>query len=278
VEIEAASDDEARELLEAMELDAARKKAVFRCLNPRLPPARVQVGAILAMGLMATGGAALAASSRLVSIVPVMLVLTWLMFMAIPTLLTPARCEVGTDGVLVRWLTGRRFLSFADITGVDAHPRGVVLALRSGEPYIIPLAARKQVTLTEITEQGALVQRIKDGLAAYGAQAPIDVTALVGRGTRDVKSWLDALRALAKETSYRASAVPEDQLWRVVESSTSEPTARVGAAMLLRKNEGAKERLRVAAEASASPRLRVALEAAASEDEEDAVAARLEEL
>jgi hypothetical protein len=278
LEIEAADEAEARELLEALELDAGRKKAVFRCMNPRMPPVRVQLGAIFGFALVGICSAVWAADSSMRFLLPLFLGTTWLALTAIPTLVIPARCEVGTDGVLVRWISGRRFIPYADIVSVAPHKKGAMLTLRSGEEYLIALAARKQVTLHEIKEQGALVQRIKDGLNAYGAQAPLDVSALVGRGNRDVRSWLEALRGLANEPDYRANAVPEDQLWRVVESSTSEPTARVGAAMLLRSGAGAKERLRVAAEASASPKLRVALEAAASDEEEEAIARRLEDI
>ncbi|HZU83716.1 MAG TPA: hypothetical protein VE987_12400, partial [Polyangiaceae bacterium] len=58
-----------------------------------------------------------------------------------------------------------------------------------------------------------------------------------------------------------SAALPSERLWRVVEDSSADRTARAGAALALTRSldDTGRERLRVAAESCAEPRLRVAL-------------------
>jgi hypothetical protein len=97
-------------------------------------------------------------------------------------------------------------------------------------------------------------------------------TAVLARGGDDVEAWVRRLRVATEERAdYRSAALPADEVWRVVCDPTAEPTARGGAAAVLRRSldEAGRERLRIAADSCAEPNLRAALEAAA-EDRDDA--------
>src|SRR5262249_62187220 len=67
----------------------------------------------------------------------------------------------------------------------------------------------------------------------------------------------------------RSAAVPDEELWRVIEDPTAPMDARAGAAAAIGRDldEAGRTRLRVAAAACAAPKLRVALSAVADEEE-----------
>ena len=103
----------------------------------------------------------------------------------------------------------------------------------------------------------------------------------MARSGRSLEEWTRALRTLggADGGGYRSPAVPEGELWRILEDPTSDASARAGAAVALRGSldEGGRARLRVAAEESASPKVRVALAAVASQATEAELARALAE-
>jgi hypothetical protein len=82
--------------------------------------------------------------------------------------------------------------------------------------------------------------------------------------------WLADIASLRSGApQYRESAMRDEDLWEIVESSSAPEDARAAAALLLRGDEEdapARARLRIAADAIVSPKLRVAIEAAASSD------------
>ena len=89
-------------------------------------------------------------------------------------------------------------------------------------------------------------------------------------------TWLSELKKLREgEGGYRNVALREEDLWRVVEDPGAPEEARAAAAVLVRNADGAKPRLRIAADAVASPRLRVALEAEEETEAEEALKAYL---
>jgi hypothetical protein len=123
-------------------------------------------------------------------------------------------------------------------------------------------------------QRDALKRRIVEAIEAHrGRIGPRELaTQLMPRA--DHGEWLEYLKKLrAGEGGYRAAAVRDDDLWRVVEDPGAPEEARAAAAVLLRQTDGAKPRLRIAADAVASPRLRVALEAEEEEQAEEALEA-----
>jgi hypothetical protein len=93
---------------------------------------------------------------------------------------------------------------------------------------------------------------------------------LLERGGRPASAWLRDLPTLNAE-SYRRPSLPAEELWRIVENPSAPPTARAGAALVLRDNldSAGCVRLRRAAEACAAPHLRAALDAVALAGPED---------
>jgi hypothetical protein len=76
-----------------------------------------------------------------------------------------------------------------------------------------------------------------------------------------LSSWIDALHALRRE-AYRQPALTPDRLWSLLEHPRCDPTARFGAATLLRAlvDEDGVARLRRTARAFAAPGMRQAIE------------------
>jgi hypothetical protein len=188
------------------------------------------------------------------------------------------RVEVGSDGVLLRSLGKRRFISYRSLQSATVRGRLISLALRTGERIRLDL-------LGAFTEQersrDALTQRIEEARAAFVASKDTAGTeALVAPGGRTVGQWVRDVRALARAHDYREAHVESDRLWNVVTDASAAPATRAGAAVALASApEGdARARLRVASEACADPRLRAALVQVADGASDDALADALSSL
>ena len=130
-----------------------------------------------------------------------------------------------------------------------------------------------------------VVERINEAVSERGRGGSADLapweSELLSRGERAIEPWVEALRAIHSDVaSFRKQAGGGiEALWGVLEDAAAEPERRAAAAVALTPHldEGGRERVRIAARATAAPKLRIALEAAASDDE-DAIAAALEEV
>jgi hypothetical protein len=85
-----------------------------------------------------------------------------------------------------------------------------------------------------------------------------------------LNEWVRHLRSAGSgaNADHRTAPLREQELWRVVEASTADPSSRAGAAVALSgaiQQEGRK-RMRVAAERTHHPKLRIVLEAVADND------------
>jgi hypothetical protein len=192
--------------------------------------------------------------------------------LVIPAML-PTTVTVGADGVLVQWLSQRTFIPIGDLlgvslseeTGVFGMPAMLHLQRRAGPP--IPI----QVGSLRVYGRGAALAdwAIHQALAQRDAHLA-DAVPLPERGSGSAKAWLEALRTVGRPGGYRAEAAPDAaRLWRVVEDPTKAPSVRAAAAVVLGASldEAGRQRLRVAAAATAAPKLRIALEAAARSDD-----------
>ncbi len=194
-------------------------------------------------------------------------------------LLWPTTITVGADGILVASLVRRRFHSFAGVTGVRTSPWGIVLERKEGKEIEVRTEGRENTKGSKNRDRLlASVRRALDELTGREGAA---ATTLLARGGRSVDEWLRALRSLGggEAQGYRAASIPTEELWRIALDPTAEVSARAGAAVALRgslDDEG-RERLRVAAEESASPKVRVALEAAGASKSEAELTQALEE-
>jgi hypothetical protein len=282
-EAEVQDEGEALQFLYALGLDPASKRAEFRGSSPMF--ATLGRNFAFVFGVMLAMGAATAVLGALgVHAFGLFPVMPLLLFAG----LIPTKIAVGIDGVLLRWLWTRTFVPMSKITRFAPEDDRIIrLTLADGSEKIVYTGMRRRGGMTGMAaryasqHRDAVLARMSEAWRAYHARTPTaDVTALVGRGSRTRKEWFDSLAKLgANDGGYRDAVVRDDDLWRVVEDPTAPEDARAGAMVVLRPKLDAagKQRVRVAAEATASPRLRVVLERATSEGDLHEVVGELSE-
>ena len=173
----------------------------------------------------------------------------------------PMRVEVGADGVLFRWLGRARFVAYASLAGVEGVPGGMHLVAADGKKTMIYLGQSRAARARAWTE------RMQAAHAAVHA-APREANAVLARGGRGTREWVEALRAAIAAT-YRGAGLDLDALWMVALSPACSAEERAAAsAVLTLQPENERARLRVAADETANPRVRVVLERAAAGDED----------
>ncbi len=286
LEIDATSTRQGRALLRALGLDASQRVADFVTFS-LLVGGR---GSLFA-GVVAAFVLGLVAFSLFVwhSHGAGMLLFAGLPLLWVIALLAPAWVRVGTDGIGVRWLWGRRFFHFDAMEEIDRfgkwgpflrapHVVGLRVVLRSGKDVRLPvvLAGLGKLRLELLTE------RVLQALASFREGADEAAADLLRRGDRSVGAWVRALRSLGSGANVdaRTAPVPRDRLLRIVEDPSLPPLARAAAAVALgpELDDEGRGRLRLAAEASALPRLRVAIETAAGGAEAAELEAALAEI
>ncbi len=182
---------------------------------------------------------------------------------ALPLVL-PQQVEIGRDGVLLRWLSKRRFIPFTAITEVHETPLGFAMTLEDGHALEVRLTQRDKAASAQTK---SILKRIEARREALAELSPGEEQSLLARGERELDAWLRDVRSLGEPSAhgYRAIAIPRERLWAVLENPGADPSAREGAAVALHASIDDAERERVTAvgRATASPRLRVALDAVA---------------
>lgn len=184
------------------------------------------------------------------------------------------RVTVGVDGVLVAWpmLGKRRFVPHSRIEDVRWSADHVVLVLTNGHRYEIGTRGGD--------DHGALVERLLAARDAYRKSQGGEPLAALARGGRSASAWVKELRAMAEAagTQYRTASIPSETLWRIALDPAEKEELRIGAGLALRAglDDDGKQKLRIAADASASPRVRIAFAAAADEPDDDAIAEQIE--
>lgn len=186
----------------------------------------------------------------------------------------PTRAVLGADGVLFRARRAApRFVPFTEVSTLTAVARGAELVLKDGGrlkllvPGVDPTADAQAITLAECLAKA-------HSEAGDGATDPRIVSHLAREG-RPAADWMRALRALRARGSYRDVALGDERLLGVIESNEAPPSARVGAAMLLReagilgRSAGVEARVRAVASRAAAPGLRVALESTLADGTDD---------
>lgn len=198
----------------------------------------------------------------------------------------PGRLHLGADGVLVDWRNEQRFVPFSEIGDAPPYAEdvmgkrmiGVELRLRDGQSLKLPIG-EDQFGADERVRTLSIA--IRAAIEKYRKIEAVDDAGFLARGERSKDEWLSRLRGFGEGANAgpREAPIPVDRLWRIVEDPSAGVTSRAGAAVALSRalDTAGKERLRIAAEASAAPHLRVAIEAAATGDEE-AVSEALDKL
>ncbi|MEO6419645.1 MAG: hypothetical protein ABIP39_09580, partial [Polyangiaceae bacterium] len=233
IELELASEGEARRLLRALGLDASQTVSSFRLPSRLLAHRATMIGMML--GLM---GAVLALSSHRVlgvqAIAP-LLVLVSLFFVV------PSTLSVGVDGILVSWFGRKRFVRHADIDMLSTYEDGfgksryvgIELLLTSGEVIKIPInQSGWEDGQVEIIEARIRAAR---GAAQHDPRMK-DTAFLLGRQGRSVDDWMTSLRAIGSgsNATHRIAPIDHETLWQLLEDPSADASVRAAAAVALR--------------------------------------------
>lgn len=193
---------------------------------------------------------------------------------------TVMRVTVGADGIATRYLGRERFVRLLDVTAIRVVDSSIEVCVARGPSlWLRPVRVaparrgrRGQILVAEPPEGSAMLQALRAAHAGAGAEPRVadDDEAVWARRDRTVARWVADVFGQSGDTAdYRAGALDREGLLRVAERPLADPTARAAAAAVLHRQRlepGERERLRVAAGATANPRLRVALEAVTDGD------------
>ncbi|WP_437575168.1 hypothetical protein [Sorangium sp. So ce887] len=269
LEVQVAREREGARLLAALGIGPAERRVAVSLggVNRELAAGCVGMPVFMALWLFASGAISRPVFSHAALVVAwlvLTLASTWLFRRAVRR----TRVVVGSDGVRVERPFASVWLPYTDLTAVQT--RGDRLLLSHGRSE----AAVVLGTGEDLTE--SLAQRIREAHAsAVGSAAPRGAEALERRG-RDLAAWRDELRKLMAAGDYRATTLNPEDVLHTLDDADSPPDRRIGAALLLRiaGYPEARDRIRVAADATADDALRTALEHAAEEEVDDAALAR----
>lgn len=282
VEVDVVDDEEGEALLSAMRLDSGRSVGLYQLKYRTHRATWICFGMWMAVSLAWLLGVLLATRGNL--FLPAYS--TWAVAWCAWLVNANVRVAVGADGIRIRrWLSRSRFIPFGAFASADTDGRNVALRLRDGTVIDMhnPSAGKKGWFPRPFPDRAEdarmLVQRINARMDQHRHRAGhLPALARAGRSTQE---WVRQVTVASDDhASFRAPAVPVDELWRVVEDPAAPSAERAGAALALRArlDDEGRTRLRVVAEACAGPRLRVALQVAASTAAEDAIEEAFESL
>ncbi|MEJ7731893.1 MAG: hypothetical protein WKG00_22120 [Polyangiaceae bacterium] len=202
--------------------------------------------------------------------VPVVVqVALWLLPVAAMWLSLGRTVRVGSDGIALGWGLRRVFVPATDVGEVLRE----YTAVRSGWVLVVKRRGNRpplRLRLVSVADErvDAIEARIRGLIARTSARAAA-LTAL-HRGERDGVGWRRDMAALLAGGGFRSAAISAEDLQEVLDDPGASGEQKLGAALALRGAGGAmdRERVRIAAVASARPKLRVALEKVATEEEE----------
>lgn len=174
--------------------------------------------------------------------------------------------RVGLDGIEIARGRRRSFLPLRVVRDVSMTLAGVEL--------LVDGSARPIVLRCWGVQQAALFGRIQEVVRGFGgASASAAQLAQLDRRGRHLARWREDLRRLAAEDGgdYRRIGLAREDLARLLQQGDAPTERRIGAALALAASgdPGERERVRIAASASASEELRAVL-AAIAEDEVEA--------
>jgi hypothetical protein len=280
LQIEVDNEQEGLALLAAMRLDPGRSVAQYTASHGTRRGSLLRGALFLGMAVVGLG--LLMHFARVWSRFSVRVVMMGILFAIVFFAINSGvRVAIGADGVRLRRLLKRsRFVPFSAIRSIESDGRDIRILLRDGEAICFHFPAAKGWQPLLHKEQAehsvALVARIRERLGQAPGERP---TLALARAGRPVGEWLRAITARG-EAPFRAQEIPDDELWAIVEDTSSTATARAGAAVVLRErlDDEGRARLRVAADACALPPLGQALRVVASEADEESLEGSLEAL
>jgi hypothetical protein len=183
---------------------------------------------------------------------------------------------IGADGITVRDGVFSRFIAWSDVGSTQVqtpltaihHPRLRVTTCE-GKTHSIWLGGDQG------TDPAAIVSRIKEARALSATSRSELPPQLLERGGRSVREWAASLAGLLDEDAgYRSQNLDPMALLRVVRDAAAPTEQRIAAALALGSRESTREKVRVAAEATAYEPVRVALASAAAGEPDEAAIER----
>ena len=289
LEIRVENEDEGREVLRRLGLDATQTIASFVLPSRIFADERLRRRyAATLVAIFALAGILTRLLQSAIELVPIGLGFATLglgLFM----ISSRTHLRVGADGIVLRWFRNERFVSFDEIASIELYEEkrfqrrrwaGARIRLRSGETITLPVSSAGEVGGPRVR---LVLNRLQQAHADHQRGVRASAEARLTRGDRPMLAWVRDLRraGAGAAADHRVAPMPTDRLLELAEDPHADPVMRANAAVALGANtesEQLRKRLRVAAQATAAPRLRVALEKAAEVDDEAALAEALSEV
>lgn len=161
---------------------------------------------------------------------------------------------LGEDGVCVRSFRRRRFVPWADVTGIARldGDRAVRVSLRTGSPLVLP------VDLPEV-----VAESMHQHARHFRSRTPATRLRVLDESAGDPEAWMKRATQSLQATQYRVEGTTPEVLAELAEDPTQPVAQRLGAALALRDAApDLKQRVRVATDRAARPGLAEAMEAA----------------
>jgi hypothetical protein len=274
-----ANEAEGRDILRALELDASQTVAEVRGLSPYfslkgwqqlLIPMAPVLGIFAALPL---AGSVFGPTGMGAAIAAMLMLLPF----AIGAMAIPTKITIGADGILTKWLRWRSYFPFSEVVQVGPIDqrvlnkvyRGVQISLRDGSSKFVPITQKGWGD----DDYNAVVQRIHEAVDVYRRGNAGTGASVLARNGRSARDWITALRRVGEgaNADMRTAPVAVEQLLRIVEDLGATALARASAAIALaaQGSQIERDRIRIAAEATAAPKLRVALEKASASEIDD---------
>jgi hypothetical protein len=190
-----------------------------------------------------------------------------------------ADITIASDGLSWKKGSERRYIEFDQLESVEVKQYELPTERwRSESMWAITLALANG-TKEELGDFEHFLQAepVAEAISAAKAAWSADRPPVPGLGALEnvgesVSAWITSLRNLAEaDTSYRTTTLTEDQLAEIVDDGAARPVHRVAAAVVLatKDRHAGRDRIRIAAEATANPKLRIALTSIANDEIED---------
>lgn len=290
VEIRVENEDAGREVLRRLNLDSSQKFVSFILPSPIYAYEGLRWCLNIAGLALITATINFILFMSLLWIVSIKLFIAWAIGYFLLIQLTRVQLSIGTDGLRLRYLHKARLLRYRDIKSIATFKlkarwipdwAGVQIELESGESIRLPVAAKGNSGAARL---GLVFNRLQEAFADHKQGKPVvSPEARLVRGERSLEAWVRDLRraGAGAAANHRIAPIPIETLLEVAEDPQADPIMRANAAIALganTENGEFRNRLRIAAQATAAPRLRIALEQAATVDDEAALTEALAEV
>jgi hypothetical protein len=189
------------------------------------------------------------------------------------------RVILGNDGILIKKAFEKKHLLFHEIKEITQTDQGELMFVTADKKQ--PPMIKLPTTLRQAKEP-TFCDYLRQKLEKKDASQDTFLRYLDARERNESPvKWFSRLRELAhyQAAPFRQEKMANEDLWRIVESTSTAPWARAAAAISLKNSEKetkqqieqTKIRFRLAAENTVEPDLQVALNAVADDDDEKAM-------